>query len=245
VKIPLALLLLVAVAACAETDPYRRAEAAPTRALTASQAAHAFNARWPRQFKAVQTVTLDFEVATTTLVGYLIVQRPSRFRLQGMTEQGMRLFDLVGNENGDHVEFAAEEFTDAILRDVAQDIRAVFLLEIPGGLQARDDMLEVNASSAGTLVEYEGTPYRTCARLVGEPPRVDSYRHDTLPGDAPLRVNQYEWSEFGGGVYPRVIVLRDPGESTGGVEYKLTIHTTALEPRDEPWPGAWFEVDGG
>ncbi len=235
--LPLILLALL-LGACADTDPYRRAEPAMTRDLTREEAARTFNDRWPMQFKAVQTVTLDFRVETRTLVGYLVIQRPDKFRLQGMTEHGLNLFDLVGDARGDHIVFAVEEFNEGVLSDVARDIRTVFLLEESA---SADESVKIEPDDEGTWVKFRARPQHTDAWLVGDPPLVDWYEHYPAPGRSPLRVNHYEWGD--GRVLPEIVVVRNPGLRLGGARYKLTIRTTQLDVRDEPWPDSVFNVD--
>jgi hypothetical protein len=249
------ILLALLLWACADTDPYRRAEPAMTRDLTREEAARAFNDRWPRQFKAVQTVTLDFRVETRTLVGYLVIQRPDKFRLQGMTEHGLNLFDLVGDAQGDHIVSAVEEFNEGVLSDVARDIRTVFLLEEATGLYDGSggdagkihwgEAVHIEPDDEGTWVRFRVRPQHTDAWVVDDPPLVDWYEHHPIPGRTPLRVNHYEWGDRFGRALPDIVVVRNPGLRLGGARYKLTICTTQLDVRDEPWPDAVFNVDGG
>jgi hypothetical protein len=58
-------------------------------------------------------------------------------------------------------------------------------------------------------------------------------------------VNHYEWGDRFGRALPDIVVVRNPGLRLGGARYKLTICTTQLDVRGEPWPDAVFNVDGG
>ncbi len=251
----LVMLLSVLLSACAETDPYRRIEPAATD--DAATSAHgAFNRRWPAQFKAVQTVTLDFRVTTRTLVGYLIVQGHDRFRLQGMTEQGIKLFDIVGVGGDSRVLFAAEELDARVLENITRDIRRVFLLEsleVGSGVRYRTTLGEIgdvlvaaparvlSQGPSGATAEFSGQHGQLRAHVVGKPPHVDWY--DFRRDDRSLyRVDHYEWQEIGGMFVPTTIVLRERGVQSNGPPYKLTIMLTELTVRDEPWPDAVFEV---
>lgn len=247
--------LSVLLSACAETDPYKRLEPAPT-SDAAANAHGAFNRRWPAQFKAVQTVTIDFRVTTRTLVGYLIVQGHDRFRLQGMTEQGIKLFEIVGDGDRGHVLFAAEEFDPRVLENIARDIRRVFLLEsrdVGSGVRYRTTLGEtgdvlvamparvMSQGESGATAEISGPQGQLRSRIVGKPPRIDwySFRRD----DRDLyRVDHYEWQDMGGVFVPTTIVLREPGVQSDGPPYKLTIKLTELTVRDEPWPDSVFEA---
>ncbi|MCZ7605956.1 MAG: DUF3261 domain-containing protein [Planctomycetota bacterium] len=243
------LLLALALAACAETDPYKRLEPAPTPALDAATVAGAFNARWPEQFKCVQTVTLDFRVTTRTLMGYLIVQRPGRFRLQGMSEQGLKLFDIAFADGELIRIFAAEEFDQAVLENIARDIERVFLLETEfaesrttlgaGGLAF--NQAEVREDESGARANMLGKHGELQLRLAGDPPRVDWY--DFRQSDRSLyRVDQYEWKDFDGAWLPSVIVLRERGVQSKGPPYKLTIAISEFTARDRPWPDKTFQA---
>lgn len=250
-RLLLAGLMLLCISACAETDPYKRLEPAPTPELEGTGVVAAFDQRWPTQFKCVQTVTLDFRVATRTLLGYLIVQQPGQFRLQGMSEQGLKLFDIA-YADGEVVKiFAAEEFDQKILDNIARDIGRVFLSSVQtetGGVRASLGVgglefakSEIRASASGTRTTIHGKHAALDLRLVGDPPLVDSY--DYLQSDRSLfRVDQYEWKKFDGWFAPSKIVLRERGVQSDGPPYKLTIDISELTVRDKPWPDRVFEA---
>ncbi|MCA8915890.1 MAG: hypothetical protein KDB90_10805 [Planctomycetes bacterium] len=244
------ILLLLTLVGCAETDPYKRLEPAPTPELTGAAVTAAFNERWPEQFKCVQTVTIDFRITTRTLVGYLVVQRPDRFRLQGMTEQGLKLFDVVGDGSTETVVFAAEEFDGKVITNIARDIRRVFLLSAlfkPGWIRTRPDFghlrvdeAQLQATELGTRAKLLGQSGDLSVNLVGDPAHVDWYEYQQ--SDRPLyRVDQYDWREQ----RPSTIVLREPGVQSDGPPYKLTIKITEFTARDKPWPDRLFEPKEG
>ncbi|MCC6464257.1 MAG: hypothetical protein IT463_02825 [Planctomycetes bacterium] len=222
----LCLALLALLCGCAEVDPYRRAPEAPAPGLTAEAATAAFNDRWPAQFKCVQTVTLDFGPVTRTLVGYLVVQRPGRFRLQGMTEQGLKVFELVGDGDATRTIFAADDMQDAVLQNIARDIRRVFLAAATPAATA-----EFEAGECGARLQLRTTGSTQRITMVGQPPAVDEYEL-FLGGRRAYRVNQYEWKRN----RPEVIVLRETGRESKGPPYKLTIRITEFTERPTPWP---------
>jgi hypothetical protein len=242
--------LLAALTGCAETDPYRRLDPAPTNDSSTTGAAMAFNARWPAQFKCVQTVTVDFGVTSRALVGYLIVQQPGKFRLQGMTEHGIKLLEIVGNQTGDHTLLAADEFDPKVVKSIARDLRRIFLDRIDhGGVHLGNgywngdmgDFFErstIRTGESGDVLKYERGQRELVVKLVGEKSLVDSFAlKDGV--HAVYRVDQYEWRDFEyDWPLPSVIVLRQRG--TDGPAYKLTIHITELHVRDEPWSGSVF-----
>lgn len=246
------IMLALLLAACAETDPYKRLEPAPTPALDTAAVADAFNTRWPRQFKCVQTVTLDFRVTTRTLMGYLIVQRPGRFRLQGMSEQGLKLFDIAFDNGELRRIFAAEEFDQAVLENIARDIERVFLLQAEGD-EGRTTLgagglafsqAQVREDESGTRANMLGKHGELQLRLAGDPPRVDWY--DYRQSERSLyRVDQYEWKDFDGAYLPSVIVLRERGVQSKGPPYKLTIAISEFTVRDRPWPDKTFQAKEG
>lgn len=244
------LCLVLLLGACAETDPYKRLAPEPTPDMDTPAIAEAFNSRWPLQFKCVQTVTLDFRITTRTLMGYLIVQQPGRFRLQGMTEQGLKLFDIAYADGEVIKIFAAEEFDDTILDNIARDIGRVFLFSVDasegpvsslGGNGLIVKSSDVHAGSDGTRASVAGSHADLSLRLVGDPPRIDFY--DYQQADRSLyRVDQYEWKEFGDVFAPSKIVLRERGVQSQGPPYKLTIDVSELTPRDTHWPDRLFEA---
>lgn len=251
----IALILGVLLSACAETDPYKRLEPAVT-SDAAVNAHGAFNRRWPTQFKAVQTVTIDFRVTTRTLVGYLIVQGHEKFRLQGMTEQGIKLFDIVGDGDESRVVYAAEEFDPRVLESITRDIRRVFLfesLDVGSGVRYRTTLGDVgdvlvamparvlSQGDSGATVEISGPRGQLRSHIVGKPPRVDWYAFRRDDRDL-YRVDHYEWHDMGGAYVPTTIVLRERGVQSNGPPYKLTIKLTELMVRDEPWPASVFEL---
>jgi hypothetical protein len=241
------LLVALFLGACAVTDPYTRADAAATGDLTEADIALAFNSRWPARFKCVQTVTLDFGVQTRTLTGYLIVDQPGRFRLQGMTEQGLKLFDVIGDGSTTTVVFAVEEFDAKVIDSIARDIRRVFLAgvrSIQGQIRPKPDGgrlqlgyvdATMRATDSGTTATLLGLPGDLRLNLVGATKRVDWYEY-IQSGRALYRVDQYEWQD----AYPSTIVLREPGIQSDGPPYKLTIKITELTVRDKPWPDKMF-----
>lgn len=244
---------IVLVGACAEVDPYRRLEPGPTGTLTSEQAPAAFDQRWPVQFKAVQTVTIDFGPVTRTLVGYLIVQQPGRFRLQGMTEQGIKLFDIIGGTGGDMtVAFAADEFDRKVLVNIARDIRRVFLASA-ASLVGEGFTTEISADAAPSKVRVQGRLSGLHLWLAGPLHQIDryDYRRD---GRSLFRADYYEWKDFdadadnaarptpGSLFLPSVIVLRERGVQSDGPAYKLTIEITELTVRKKAWPDRVFEA---
>ena len=243
------MLLLLTLSACAVADPYSRLDPAPTPELSAVAANAAFEGRWPEQFKCVQTVTIDFRVQTRTLVGYLIVQRPAKFRLQGMTEQGLTLFDVAYDDGKSTRVSAAEEFDGKVIDDIVRDIRRTFLdFSIP-----RDDTdpavrgahsVGVDRRDNGTRFTLRGRGMDLVANAVGDPPRIDWYAGRQSDRDL-YRVDQYEWQKFGELLLPSVIVLRESGIQSDGPPYKLTMKITEFTPRDKPWPVALFAPKEG
>lgn len=256
-KLLLCTLALLAVSACAETDPYRRADAAPTPELSPAGAGHVFITRWPEQFKCVQTVTLDFGPVTRTLVGYLIIQQPGQFRLQGMSEQGLKLFEIAHNGTNAHTIFATEDFDARLLENVSRDIQRVFLENqlATGGRWWRTSLgaaglvfqsapeATVKPGSNGTRVHFERPHHTLSVNFVGDPPKVDWYDF-RQSGRSQYRVDHYEWADFDGLWLPSTIVLRERGVQSKGPSYKLTIKITEFTPRAEPWPDSIFEAEG-
>jgi hypothetical protein len=246
------LLTALALAACAETDPYKRLDPASTGELFASDALNGFDFRWPRNFKCVQTVTLDFGIQTRTLVGYLVVGEPYQYRLTGMSEQGLKLFDIVSVWGKLKVVFAAEEFGSKVLSNIARDIDRVFLADgqkyFPDywtGLSRFGDLLvdhRLQTGESGAALTLFGRHGDLRIQFVGKPPRVDwyEYRRDNR---YLYRVDQYEWQSFGDLFLPSTIVLREPGIQSDGPAYKLTIKITELTVRDKPWPEKMFNPE--
>ncbi|MBZ0137964.1 MAG: DUF3261 domain-containing protein [Planctomycetes bacterium] len=249
-RISAVILIALMLAACAETDPYKRLDPAPTPEMPDAEVGQAFVDRWPRQFKCVQTVTLDFRVASRTLVGYLVVQRPGRFRLQGMSEQGLKLFDITYDQGKLTRVFAAEEFDAAVLTNVARDIRRVFLSMTDDESMSLVDQADfgllfgaVRPGDGGVRASIR-FPYGDLKmHLVGVPPRVDWYEY-RQSGRYLYRVDHYEWSDVGGAYLPAVIVLREPGIQSDGPAYKLTIKITEFTERENPWPDKVFQPEG-
>lgn len=249
----LAFMLLATLAcACAETDPYKRLPGGDVAVeATDAQAQQAFDTRWPVQFKAVQTVTIDFGPVTRTLVGYLIVQQPGRFRLQGMTEQGIKVFDIVGDDAGHQIAFAAPEFDQKILGNIARDIRRVFVSRVHTLVGSTPQ-----AAATGSRATFSAGATELKTVLVGKEHHIDNYdfRRD---GRSLYRVDHYEWKDFdadaeaaarpapGSLMLPSVIVLRERGVQSDGAPYKLTVEVTELAVRKKEWPSRVFEVVDG
>ncbi len=212
-----------------------------------------FNRRWPEQFKCVQTVTIDFGPVSRTFTALLIVQKPGRFRLQGMTELGLKVFDLAGSEQGDLVIFKGDGINDQTIEGIGRDIRRVFLDPLPG-------VIETSRSFRYFYLEANTPRLAYCARLTpytqqsgfkfrdywSGPARLDRLVASRADGEL-FRFDQYDW-----GVWwtfdpdhepfiPHVIVLRDSGRESGGPPYKLTIKITELTVRDTPWPEKTFK----
>jgi hypothetical protein len=262
---PAALLLMMA-AGCAMPDPLRTPdpfaplEAGHTPELSADDAARLFSERWPERFRCVHTATLDFGVQTRTLTGYLAVERPGMFRLQGMTEHGVRLFEMVRNGENLSILSNTEEFSADVLHSVARDVSRVFLQEWPEGepggrasytrtaLGSDSATVQYATRFAGIDLRATGTPSRVVRYElnVASPPYPDrlmlEMRDDgfCIPGAQRCRVDHYEWREFGELLLPSVVVLRHYGKGEGDPPYKLTIQITSFETRDTPWPERLF-----
>ncbi len=228
----LAALVAVAglLAACAAPDPYTRLEVTPPQILSDSQLQEAFNQRWPQTFTCTQTVVLDFGPVTRTFVGYLAVERPHRFRLQGMTEQGVKLFDLARNErDGDIVVLSAsDELKDQALKSISRDVRRVFLSVATGTCALKYDGFYQRLESRGGDADIR-------AWLTGDPPRLDSF--EVCDSRGPLfRIDQYDWTPDLS--RPAVIVLRDRGHA--GLPYKLTLRITDFKEMESPFAEKTF-----
>lgn len=249
---PCALVVVVLSAlmltACAESDPYKRLEPSaleikPSEYLVEMH----LQSRWPRQFKTVQSVTIDFGPVTKTFNALLIIQRPGMFRLQGMTEQGIKIFEFSHNESGDHVLFKAEEITDQTIESVSRDIQRVYLTEIkePFGLEAESGYVYVKKdrfdhTTQLKLVHFPDAPLNRYGYK--EMLFVDSQEVSSAEGRL-YRFDHYEWqaTKDANVFYPSVIVLRDSGRESKSYPYKLTIKITELTVRDTPWPEKTFK----
>lgn len=225
-----ALVAVLLFSACAAPDPYARLTPAAPREVSVEVLVDAFNNRWPQRFKCTQTVVLDFGPVTRTFVGYLAVERPDRFRLQGMTEQGVKMFDLAHNEhNGDVVVMVPTDgMGEQALRSVSRDIQRVFLEQVRGAA-ARYDGVFQHLDARLDAAKLRG-------RLAGDPAKVD--RYEACDGSGGLyRLDHYEWTPDL--AYPTVLVLRDSGRY-GGIAYKLTLRITDLKVVDKPFPVKTF-----
>lgn len=254
------ILIALMLTACADTDPYKRLEPAPTPEIQSADAGTAYATRWPIWFKCVQTVTIDFGPVSRTLVGYLLVNtHGQQFRLQGMTEQGLKLFEVAKDKDQIHVYFAAEEFDDTLIQNVVRDIGRVFLEngELTGGeyrVYTIDDGTYVDAvlpfpeanvriEPDGAFAHFETKNHDLHVHCVGNPARVDWY--DCRQSDRSLyRVDHYEWQTFGGQLLPTTVVLREPGIQSDGPSYKLTIKITELTVRGRSWADRVFQPEG-
>lgn len=246
--------------ACAESDPYKRLELRPTVEVTTYELVKAYNNRWPEQFKCVQTVTIDFGPVTKTFNALLIVQRSGKFRIQGMTEQGIKIFELAHNEEGDHVLFKADEMNEGTITGISKDIQRVFLEPLPGVAESRRDAehyyLEANTPSQVVRVIIvgemdDGALAATPRRNEGDQAAglwVDRVESDSTEGRLYCLGNydwKLKWHKTGavtvGWFVPSVIVLRDSGRDSKSYPYKLTIKINELTVRDTPWPEKTFK----
>ncbi len=195
----------------------------------------------------MQTVTIDFGPVTKTFNALLIVQRPALFRLQGMTEQGIKIFELVHNEGGDQVIFKADDMTDMAIASISRDIQRVYLSEI-------EQPFEASLDSPYVCVQKDHFEMRTFVRMATyfdaplnrygfkECLFVDAQEKFTPEGRL-YRFDQYEWqaTKNRDTFYPSIIVLRDSGRESKSYPYKLTIKITELTVRDTPWPEKTFK----
>ncbi len=256
------LAFLLALCGCAVPDPFRDGgdpyaglSSAPVPGASKVTAVRAFDARWPQQFRCAQTVTIDFRITSRTLVGYLVVQQPGKFRLQGMTEHGIKLFDIAGDMQSYRAAVTADEFDEKIVANLVRDVRRMFLhrIEQPeSGTDGRslrqklDDARLLSDETGLTLTVPDGDELQ--ARLVGERAFVSSY--EMLRRGRPLyRVDQYEWQDMQTGpseqrkMLPTVIVLRESGVESQGPGYKLTVRITDFRVPEAPWPDEMFTVE--
>lgn len=221
------LAVFVLAVGCAMSDPYPPVEQSPIpESVTDEALVGAFNGRWPETFKSVQTVTIDFRVKTLTLTGYLVVQG-RKFRLQGMNEQGIRLFEFAWDGETLHEYFIGDGIEAHVLHDVARDIQRIFTTRIAAANVHRDD-------EGATLKVVSGeNEFR--AILTGENARVVDYR-EIDNSRLMYRVRHYEYAEG----LPTVVVLRDNGYASQGPKYILTVKIEEFTPRDEPYPDRVF-----
>ncbi|MDC1143070.1 hypothetical protein OAU50_08260 [Planctomycetota bacterium] len=248
-KISLSILVVVLMAGCADTDPYKRPNPAYTGFANEVGFVNAYNNRWPKQFKSVQTVTIDFGPVTKTLVGYLVVQGANCFRLNAMTEQGVTIFELAHHDGFDSFKMNTSEFDEAMLDNVSRDIQRVFLHQIatPGksGLwESASFDTKFVSDETGAEFGIRGRYAIDSYRMVGNPAKPDRETHRLLRYDEDYetyRVDYYEYSESEL-TYPQYIVLRERALRSGDRPYKLTIHISELTPREKPWPAKLFVI---
>lgn len=248
-RLSVSLLLPLLLCACAESDPYKRLETVPIGSrtqLVLDNVQSSYNSRWPERFKSVQTVTVDFGPVTRTFSALIVFQLPGSFRLQGLTEQGIKIFDLIHNEDGDRVVFKADEMNDETITAVSRDVRRVFLTSLKG-------RFETEVSESEVLLTKDSFDLTTRIRLAHQPdPPIDVSYKPFLWLDSQSCSNhegelysfrQYEWKAFHRGItyLPSVIVLRDSGRESKSYPYKLTIKISELTVRLDPWPEKTFK----
>ncbi|MHC4840806.1 MAG: hypothetical protein ACYTDT_07550 [Planctomycetota bacterium] len=244
--------LLALLLGCAETDPYQRPEPAPTGLGSTAAFVAAYNSRWPKQFKTVQTVTIDFGPVTKTIVGYLVVQGPGKFRLNAMTEQGVTIFELAHYNGHDTNKLYTSEFDEVALENVSRDIQRVFLhridvLDSDDPWEASSYDMKFVADDTGTGLGLQDEDGVASYLMVGQPAKMERERHRIFRYDEnreSYRVDYYEYTETEGksARYPKYIVLRDRALNSGQVPYKLTINIAEIEPRSKQWPNRLFVI---
>lgn len=239
----------VLLSACAESDPYKRIETVPIGSrsqLVLDNVQSSYNSRWPERFKSVQTVTIDFGPVTRTFSALIVFQLPGSFRIQGLTEQGIKIFDLIHDGNGDRVVFRADDMSDETIAAVSRDIRRVYLSSLTG-------RIETELSDGEVLLTKDSFALTTQIRMAYQPdPPIDVSYKPFLWLDSQSCSNregelysfrQYEWKAFHRGItyLPSVIVLRDSGRESKSYPYKLTIKISELTVRIDPWPEKTFK----
>lgn len=265
-RLCVSLLLPLVSAACAESDPYKRLEHntptywpnghvmwehVGTSEERRTYVLDEFKERWPTQFKSVQTVTIDFGPVTKTFNALLIIQRPGKFRLQGMTEQGIKIFELAHDDRGDHVVFQGEGISNQSMDSISRDICRVFLDPLPGVVETKRTFdcffLEANSRSltyCARMIPFAQPPWNKGRNPWFGPARLDRLVARRDDGEL-YRFDQYEWGppEYrdGNPFIPHVIVLRDSGRESKSYPYKLTIKISELTVRDTPWPEKTFK----
>ncbi|MCC6574102.1 MAG: hypothetical protein IT462_09940 [Planctomycetes bacterium] len=254
---------LLLLSACAAPDPYKRAIPPAISPIPAEFLVQKFNNRWPGSFKCTQTVILDFGPVTKTFVGYLAVDhtpadgaepRVARFRLQGMTEQGVKMFDLAHNErDGDIVVLApSDEIKGEALKSISRDIQRVFLLELSGEVEAKQEGNYdlVCRRTSTPAIHARGFLYDSSSDPSSPPlfrPRRNRFWLDSMmvtDDRGPLfSLDQFEPQKFAGPEYlPSTIVLRDSGR--GSFPYKLTVRITDFKVVEKPFPEKTFFPNG-
>ncbi|CAG0932493.1 hypothetical protein PLCT1_02102 [Planctomycetaceae bacterium] len=240
---------------CAESDPYRRFEPGATLDVSTARLTDAYNQRWPMQFKTVQTVTIDFGPVTRTFNALLIIQQPGKFRLQGMTEQGIKVFEIVHSDGRDSVIFKADEMSEKTSASISRDIQRVFLNRLVGKAESsrgsKYHMLETNTVESTQRVMLFGGRGSTWQDEWHVTEKRDAWVDRMEQSDRDGRSFCYacfEWREprnqqeaLQGLFYPSVIVLHDSGRESKSYPYKLTIKITELTVRETPWPERTFK----
>ncbi|MEE9312236.1 MAG: hypothetical protein V3V10_07450 [Planctomycetota bacterium] len=251
-RIILSFVVLLALVGCAETDPYTRPKPAYTGISSTPAFVYTYNSRWPKQFKSVQTVTIDFGPVTKTLIGYLVVQRPGRFRLNAMTEQGMTIFELAHYDGYDTYRINTDEFSETALDNVSRDIQRIFLhqisaLEEDDPWKAAGYEIKFASNETGAALGLQNDLGVGSFSMVGRPAVGEREIHRRfLYGDdfEEYRIDYYDYGLIEGldARYPGHIVLRERAIGPEETPYKLTIQITELESRDKIWPPRVFLI---
>lgn len=187
------------------TIPFEQPERLPVANLVPDRVKEQFADTAPVKYLLMNSVVFRYRGHSMSGLGYISIDRPTRtFVVACMNHVGVKLFDIVGNDDGIDCRLAAEEFVKkkGFAEVVGNDIRNVYLDLIPpvdAETEKSPFAITFRTESEGTRTEYVFSG-KNC--LLTEKRRYES-------GKLIWKVGYYEYRNHAGKWFPSGIVLHN------------------------------------
>ena len=213
-------IILLHLAGCAGI-PFQKTERVPIGKIEPSEVKEQFALMLPEKFRIINSVVFEYKGEAFPFIGYSDVDTLEKtFTVVGLTQFGIKLLELTGNNDKTELRFAIEEFTKRgnFAEAVADDIKKIYFDRLPGaGAKASRGKYETVFARDENGATIEHVFAGAGALLVEKRCAVDNI--------AVWSVYYYEYRIENGKLYPAGIILEN--HKSG---YRLILRLKEIRP---------------
>lgn len=213
-------IILLHLTGCAGI-PFQKAERVPIGKIEPGEVKEQFALRLPEKFRIINSMVFEYKGGTLSFIGYSDIDTLEKtFTVVGLTQFGIKLLELTGNNDKTELKFAIEEFTkrENFAETVAGDIKKIYFDRLPGaGAKASREKYETvfARDENGATIEHV---FAGAGNLLVE-------KRCTVDNIAVWSVNYYEYRIENGKLYPAGIILENHK-----YDYRLILRLKEIRP---------------
>jgi len=213
-------IILLHLTGCAGI-PFQKAERVPIGKIEPSEVKEQFALMLPEKFRIINSVVFEYKGEAFPFIGYSDVDTLEKtFTVVGLTQFGIKLLELTGNNDKTELRFAIEEFTKRgnFAEAVADDIKKIYFNRLPGaGAKASKEKYKIVFASDenGATIEHV---FAGVGNLLVE-------KRCTVDNIAVWSVYYYEYRIENGKLFPAGIILENDK-----YDYRLILRLKEIKP---------------